>query len=82
MCRHIGYIGKKQTLYKVLLQHSHSLMDLSYKPKEMKEAILNADGFGIGWNNKGSFNSYKNHLPIWNDLNLKSLSNKYFILDK
>ena len=74
MCRHIGYIGRKKNLYSILLKHEHSLIELAYKPKLMNEAILNADGFGLVWKNKKSFKLYKNFLPIWNDLNLDSLS--------
>ena len=74
MCRHIGYIGKKKDLYSILLKHKHSLIELAYKPKLMNEATLNADGFGLAWRNKHSFKLYKNYLPIWNDLNLDSLS--------
>ena len=74
MCRHIGYIGRKKDLYSILLKHKHSLIELAYKPKLMNEAILNADGFGLAWKNKESFKLYKNYLPIWNDLNLESLS--------
>ncbi len=70
MCRHIAYIGKKKTLYSTLLKHKHSLIEMAYKPKEMNEAILNADGFGIAWEKNKNFFSYKNTLPIWNDLNL------------
>ena len=74
MCRHIGYIGRKKDLYSILLKHKHSLIELAYKPKLMNEATLNADGFGLAWKNKKSFKLYKNFLPIWNDLNLDSLS--------
>ena len=74
MCRHIGYIGIKKNLYSILLNHKHSLIELAYKPKLMNEATLNADGFGLAWKNKKSFKLYKNFLPIWNDLNLDSLS--------
>ena len=74
MCRHIGYIGKKKDLYSILLKHKHSLIELAYKPKLMHEATLNADGFGLAWRSKESFKLYKNFLPIWNDLNLDSLS--------
>ena len=74
MCRHIGYIGRKKNLYSILLKHKHSLIELAYKPKLMNEATLNADGFGIAWKNKESFKLYKSYLPIWNDLNLSSLS--------
>ena len=74
MCRHIGYIGKKKDLDSILFKHKHSLIELAYKPKHMKEAILNADGFGIAWKNNKKFELYKNYLPIWNDLNLKSIN--------
>ena len=45
MCRHIGYIGNKKNLASILLDHNHSLIEMSYKPKEMKEATLNAGVF-------------------------------------
>ena len=83
MCRHIGYIGKKKSLYSILLEHDHSLIKMAYKPKEMNEAILNADGFGIGWLKNKCLGTYKNVLPIWNDLNLnciaKSISSELVI---
>ena len=66
MCRHIAYIGKKKTLYSTLLKHKHSLIEMAYKPKEMNEAILNADGFGIAWEKNKNFFSYKNIIiPYW-----------------
>ena len=74
MCRHIGYIGKNKDLNSILLKHKHSLIELAYKPKHMKEAKLNADGFGIAWKDKKKFELYKSYLPIWNDLNLNSIS--------
>ena len=74
MCRHIGYIGRRKDLYSILLKQKHSLIELAYKPKLMNDATLNADGFGLAWKNKESFKLYKNYLPIWNDLNLESLS--------
>lgn len=74
MCRHIGYIGKKKDLFSILLEHEHSLIELAYKPKLMRDAALNADGFGIAWKGKSTFKLYKNYLPIWNDLNLNSIT--------
>ena len=50
MCRHIGYIGNKEFINKVILEKKHSLVDMAFQPKEMENAKLNADGFGIGWN--------------------------------
>ena len=77
MCRHIGYIGNKEFIDKVILEKKHSLIDMAFQPKEMENAKLNADGFGIGWNsneNGNKFFLYKNYIPIWNDQNLKSLT--------
>ena len=50
MCRHIGYIGKERLLSDIFLNKSHSIIDMAFRPKEMENAKLNADGFGIGWN--------------------------------
>ena len=63
MCRHIGYIGNIKTLHTILLKHNHSLEKMAYAPKEMNEAILNADGFGIGW--------FKNKTIAFNRVSLK-----------
>ena len=74
MCRHIGYIGNKAKIKDVLIDKEHSLIDMAFKPKEMKNAKLNADGFGIGWHKYKDFYSYRNCLPIWNDINFFSIT--------
>ena len=74
MCRHLGYIGKKERLDNIFLNKNHSLIDMAFRPKEMKNAKLNADGFGIGWNANNAFYLYKNIFPIWNDSNLLSIA--------
>jgi len=48
----------------------------SYQPRELETALLNADGFGMGW--YGADESqvpyiYRNILPMWNDTNLPEL---------
>jgi len=83
MCRHIGYIGKEQSISDVLINKEHSLLKMAYDPKEMENAKLNADGFGIGWYKDKNLFLYKNYLPIWNDPNLdtvtKSIKSKLVI---
>ena len=74
MCRHLAYMGKKNSLYKLLLNKKHSLVDMAFKPKEMENAKLNADGFGIAWELNSDLFLYKNTFPIWNDANLLSLT--------
>ena len=77
MCRHIGYIGNKEFISNIILEKKHSLIDMAFQPKEMDNAKLNADGFGIGWSsyeNKNKFFLYKNTIPIWNDHNLENFT--------
>ncbi|MEA5565178.1 MULTISPECIES: ergothioneine biosynthesis protein EgtC [unclassified Anabaena] len=77
MCRLLAYLGSPISLDHLLYKPEHSLIVQSYQPREMTSGLLNADGFGVGWyhsqKNTDPF-IYKNTLPIWNDINLPSLS--------
>ena len=77
MCRLLGYLGSSIQLDRILIKLEHSLIVQSYKPQEMTSGTLNADGFGIGWYNLSSDPlpyTYRNTLPIWNDVNLPQLA--------
>jgi ergothioneine biosynthesis protein EgtC len=77
MCRLLGYFGAPILLDRLLYKPEHSLIVQSYQPKEMTSGLLNADGFGVGWYHPTQQTepfTYKNTLPIWNDINLPSLS--------
>jgi len=77
MCRLLGYLGQPIFLDRLISQPDHSLVVQSYQPKEMTAGLLNADGFGVGWyhaTRKAEPFLYRNTLPIWNDVNLQSLS--------
>ena len=74
MCRLAAYLGPPISLEKFLIVPEHSLINQSWRPREMREATMNADGFGIGWfadDNRPA--SYKNTQPIWSDPNIHSL---------
>jgi glutamine amidotransferase len=74
MCRIAAYLGPTIRLEQFLLAPAHSLMIQSWAPKEMKEANLNADGFGFGWyDDDGIPAIYTNPMPIWTDPNLAGL---------
>ena len=77
MCRLLAYQGLPISLEKLLYNHEHSLIIQSYKPQEMISGTVNADGFGMGWyrplHDTEPF-TYKSTVPIWNDINLPSLS--------
>jgi glutamine amidotransferase len=74
MCRLAAYIGPPLLLERLLLEPEHSLVKQSWAPKEMREAVLNADGFGFGWyTDDGSPAVFSNTCPIWTDQNLTGL---------
>ena len=63
-----------------MLKPAHSMLVQSYKPREMKGAILNGDGFGFGWHGASDEGTvaadafvYRNMLPMWNDRSLPDL---------
>jgi len=75
MCRLAAYLGPSLSLKSFLLDPPHSLVKQSWAPREMSEAVLNADGFGIGWyTDPGQPATYLNTHPIWSDANLPSLA--------
>jgi ergothioneine biosynthesis protein EgtC len=76
MCRLLGYLGPPLPLQDLILKPSHSLVVQSYAPKELKVALLNADGFGLGWYHPSRTTdpfTYRSILPAWNDVNLAPL---------
>ena len=74
MCRLAAYMGRAIPLSAFLAEPEHSLVKQSWAPREMKEAALNADGFGFGWYaDDGAPAVYTNTCPIWNDPNLPAL---------
>ncbi|MDX1519984.1 MAG: ergothioneine biosynthesis protein EgtC [Gammaproteobacteria bacterium] len=74
MCRLAAYLGREIYLGSFFSDPEHSLVRQAWAPKEMQEARLNADGFGIGWyNNRDEAVSYKHVLPAWSDTNLSAL---------
>jgi len=74
MCRHAAYVGPPLGLNDFLLRPSHSLVEQSYRPREMLSATVNVDGFGVGWYlDDGRPGTYTNPMPIWSDTNLDHL---------
>jgi ergothioneine biosynthesis protein EgtC len=77
MCRLLAYLGSPVSLEPLLYKPEHSLIVQSYQPREMRSGVVNADGYGVGWYHLQKdiepF-TYKSTLPIWNDINLPSLS--------
>ena len=77
MCRLLAYLGYPVSLEDILYKPEHSLIVQSYQPREMTSGVVNADGFGVGWydhEKKTNPFTYRNTLPVWNDLNLPHIS--------
>jgi glutamine amidotransferase len=74
MCRLAAYIGPKIRLEDLLLKPEHSLVKQSWAPREMVEALINADGYGFGWFGPDQHPlRYRHTMPIWTDPNLPEL---------
>ena len=75
MCRLAAYIGPGISLQHFLLDPPHNLIRQSWNPKEMSEAVLNADGFGFGWYpDRDEPVTYLNTQPAWSDVNIAGLA--------
>lgn len=75
MCRLAAYLGPETSLTHLVFDINHSLEKQAWQPRELREATLNADGFGFGWyNDNADAARYRQVIPIWNDTNLKDLA--------
>jgi glutamine amidotransferase len=76
MCRLLAYLGPPMRLDRLITEPAHSLVEQSYKPREMTSGHVNADGFGFAWYDRAARPepyAYRSVLPIWNDDNLDDL---------
>jgi glutamine amidotransferase len=76
MCRLAAYIGPPRSLHELWLAPPHNLIVQSYAPREMRGAILNADGFGMAWytDRVESPALYRSVLPLWSDENVARMA--------
>jgi glutamine amidotransferase len=78
MCRHAAYTGPPLGLNAFLDRPEHGLVEQSYRPREMLDAEVNADGFGVGWYRAdGAPGVYTNPMPIWSDTNLAHIGRAF-----
>lgn len=76
MCRWLAYSGSPILIADLLYKPKHSLIDQSLHAR-LGPHTTNGDGFGIGWYGEGDTPGlYKGVDPIWNDRNLRELSDQ------
>lgn len=73
MCRLLAYLGPDIYPDKLIIEAEHNMIKQAWNPRELREAVLNADGFGLGWYNQSQPARYRQHIPIWNDANLPDI---------
>ncbi|MHB1529203.1 MAG: ergothioneine biosynthesis protein EgtC [Acidiferrobacteraceae bacterium] len=74
MCRLASYLGPELALSGFLMEPPHSLIEQSWRPREMTTGRLNADGYGLAWNAcDGTPARLTYPMPIWTDINLAAL---------
>jgi glutamine amidotransferase len=77
MCRHLGYLGPAVALDELLLRPSHSLLEQTWAPRDMRGGgTINVDGFGAGWYQSGSEvpTRYRAAVPLWTDASFASVA--------
>ena len=80
MCRFLAYKGTPALMADLLIRSENSLLVQSYDAKTYNNT-LNGDGFGVAWyplHDDPIPGIYKNILPAWVDLNIRSLSEKIY----
>ena len=77
MCRLLAYLGPAVTLEELLYAPDHSLLEQSYAPRYQTHGRLNADGFGVGWYERGRRTEparYRTERPFWTDVSFRSMA--------
>lgn len=71
----LAYLGRTIALSELVTSPPHSLLRQSYSAKELRGAVVNADGWGASWYLQGDPEAclYRSAQPIWADANLSHL---------
>lgn len=76
VCRLAAYLGDARSISSLFFDRAHSLETQSYAPREMKTALLNADGFGMAWYTPAAPSPalYRTVMPLWADDNVRRIA--------
>jgi gamma-glutamyl hercynylcysteine S-oxide hydrolase len=74
MCRHLGWLGREVSVSSLMLDPPHGLRVQSYAPRRQKHALLNADGWGVGFFDGATPRRWRSAAPLWGDVSLDSVA--------
>lgn len=73
MCRLVVYAGERAPVAPVMYGGQHSLHDQSFRPKELMNGSINADGYGVAWYQEGQPVRVADDRPIWQNGDLEQM---------
>jgi glutamine amidotransferase len=74
MCRHLGWLGHEVPVSALVLEPPHGLLVQSYAPRRQKHALLNADGWGLGFFDGATPRRWRSAAPMWGDVSFDSVA--------
>ncbi|HXY66337.1 MAG TPA: ergothioneine biosynthesis protein EgtC [Mycobacterium sp.] len=74
MCRHLGWLGREISVSALVLDPPHGLRVQSYAPRRQKHALLNADGWGVGFFDGATPRRWRSAAPLWGDFSFGSVA--------
>jgi glutamine amidotransferase len=74
MCRHLGWLGEPRSVASLMLEPSSGLLVQSYAPRRQKHGLMNADGWGVGFFDRGAPRRWRSAAPLWGDASFASVA--------
>jgi gamma-glutamyl hercynylcysteine S-oxide hydrolase len=74
MCRHLGWLGREVSVSSLMLDPPQGLRVQSYAPRRQKHALLNADGWGVGFFDGATPRRWRSATPLWGDVSFDSVA--------
>jgi glutamine amidotransferase len=74
MCRHLGWLGADVTVASLVFDPPCGLRVQSYAPRRQKHGLMNADGWGVGFFDRGVPRRWRSPAPLWGDVSFDSIA--------
>lgn len=74
MCRHLAWLGEPVSVASLVLDPPSGLLVQSYAPRRQKHGLMNADGWGVGFFDRGVARRWRSAAPLWGDASFASIA--------